>query len=207
MLSIPTAHSRKSKFWGNDVLAPVITSSTTAVGTVEESFIYLITATGDPSQFEATGLPSGLFVNEDSGLISGNPRQAEVFVVALTARARAPWPITPGGACQPNDASLGLRIRNSIIANNGPVGVYYLKGTGVNIGISCDIDGATRPSAGTRNVSYTHAMSKLEPVRKGILGQNHRFRSLSSPYSYTYSYTPISLPLFLSRIWEIRVYE
>ena len=30
---------------------------------------------------------------------------------------------------------------------------------------------------------------------------------LSSPYSYTYSYTPISSPLFLSRIWEIRVYE
>jgi hypothetical protein len=34
-----------------------------------------------------------------------------------------------------------------------------------------------------------------------------QFHGFSHPYSYTYSYTHISLLLFISRIWEIRVYE
>ena len=34
-----------------------------------------------------------------------------------------------------------------------------------------------------------------------------KFIRFSSPYSYTYSYTPISSPLLSLRIREIRVYE
>src|SRR5438094_4655517 len=52
---------------------PVITSATTASGTVGVAFSYQITATNSPTSYNATGLPSGLTVNTNTGLISGTP--------------------------------------------------------------------------------------------------------------------------------------
>jgi hypothetical protein len=55
---------------------PVITSSSTANGTVGSAFSYQITATNTPTSFGATGLPAGLSVNTTTGLISGTPTGA-----------------------------------------------------------------------------------------------------------------------------------
>src|SRR5208283_3968745 len=57
-------------------VAPVITSSDKAAGTVGTAFSYQITATNSPTNFGASGLPSGLTVNTVSGLISGTPTGA-----------------------------------------------------------------------------------------------------------------------------------
>src|SRR6266550_286144 len=46
---------------------PVITSSLTATGTVGVAFSYTITATNNPTSYNATGLPAGLSVNTTSG--------------------------------------------------------------------------------------------------------------------------------------------
>lgn len=77
--------------WGqlNDVLAllfaPVITSELTASGTETVPLGYQITATNNPTSFDATGLPAGLTVNTTTGLISGTPTTAGTYNVTISA--------------------------------------------------------------------------------------------------------------------------
>jgi len=67
------------------VVAPVVTSPTTASGTVGQSFSYQITANNSPTSFGATGLPAGLTVNTSTGLISGTPSSAGTSTVTISA--------------------------------------------------------------------------------------------------------------------------
>jgi hypothetical protein len=64
---------------------PVITSASTASGTVGKAFSYQITATNSPTSFGATGLPAGLSINTSTGLISGTPTASGTSSVALSA--------------------------------------------------------------------------------------------------------------------------
>ena len=68
-----------------NLAAPVITSATTASGTVGSAFSYQITATNTPTSYGATGLPAGLSVNSATGLISGTPTTAGTSTVTLSA--------------------------------------------------------------------------------------------------------------------------
>lgn len=52
---------------------PVITGAFTVYGTTVDPFVYQISATNSPFEYDANGLPSGLNVNSDTGLISGTP--------------------------------------------------------------------------------------------------------------------------------------
>jgi len=64
---------------------PVITSVTTAGGIIGGPFTYQITATNNPTSFSATGLPAGLSVNTNTGVISGSLSAAGQFSITLTA--------------------------------------------------------------------------------------------------------------------------
>jgi hypothetical protein len=64
---------------------PVITSSGSASGIVGQPFSYQITATNNPTSFDATGLPLGLTRNTSTGLISGTPSQDGTFAIILSA--------------------------------------------------------------------------------------------------------------------------
>ena len=66
-------------------LAPVITSTNTASGTVGQSFTYTINATNSPISFGATGLPANLLVDTATGLISGTPSTAGTTAVTISA--------------------------------------------------------------------------------------------------------------------------
>jgi len=64
---------------------PVITSSTTANGIFGLAFNYQILATNSPASYSATGLPSGLVINNSTGLISGTPAQTGIFNSTISA--------------------------------------------------------------------------------------------------------------------------
>lgn len=64
---------------------PVITSSGSATGQVALAFSYQITASNYPTLFGATGLPGGLTVNTNTGLISGTPTAPGNFSAQIMA--------------------------------------------------------------------------------------------------------------------------
>jgi hypothetical protein len=64
---------------------PAITSASTASAMAASTFSYQIVATGAPTTYGATGLPSGLTLNTATGLISGAPTAAGTYAVTLSA--------------------------------------------------------------------------------------------------------------------------
>jgi subtilisin family serine protease/PKD repeat protein len=64
---------------------PEITSPLSMTGRYATAFSYQITATNSPTNYGASGLPSGLSVNTGNGLISGTPAVAGSFAVTITA--------------------------------------------------------------------------------------------------------------------------
>lgn len=69
--------------------APSITSATSTTATIWKPFTYQIIASGSPSSYNATGLPSGLTINTSTGLISGRPSQVGTFNVNVFAKNTA----------------------------------------------------------------------------------------------------------------------
>lgn len=67
------------------VVMPAITSSTSASATVGTVFTYSITASGAPTSYNASSLPSGLSVNTSTGVISGTPSSAGTFTSSISA--------------------------------------------------------------------------------------------------------------------------
>jgi fibronectin type 3 domain-containing protein len=63
--------------------APVVTGTLGASGTEGEPFSYQIAGSNDPIGFNATGLPTGLTVNPESGIISGIPSMTGTSIVSL----------------------------------------------------------------------------------------------------------------------------
>ena len=67
------------------ISTPVITSALTATGTAGVPFSYQITATSNPTSYDADGLPGGLIVDTTTGLISGTPTGLGAFSVTIYA--------------------------------------------------------------------------------------------------------------------------
>ncbi|MGI3223783.1 Ig domain-containing protein [Streptomyces sp. GTA36] len=82
--------------------APEITSSGEATATTNHAFNHLVTATALPTSFDAEGLPKGLVIDEDTGLISGTPKEPGTSTVTVSATNAA------GTATK----SLRLTVRN-----------------------------------------------------------------------------------------------
>ncbi len=71
---------------GPAIVVPTITSAATAAGTPGNDFAtYLITATGSPTGYSASGLPTGLTLNATTGTIAGIPVATGTSVVMIGA--------------------------------------------------------------------------------------------------------------------------
>lgn len=66
--------------------APAITSSLGPIGETKNAYFeYQITASGNPTSFGATGLPTGLSINTSTGLISGMITVCGTTIIGITA--------------------------------------------------------------------------------------------------------------------------
>ncbi len=93
---------------------PVITSATTANGTVNQSFSYQIAAANSPTSYGASGLPAGLSVNTSTGLISGTSTASGTFSPSVTAtNAGGSGSMTVTITIAPASSSRYTKISNS----------------------------------------------------------------------------------------------
>ncbi|MGO9576736.1 MAG: beta strand repeat-containing protein, partial [Terriglobales bacterium] len=137
--------------------APVITSATTASGTVGTAFSYQITASNTPTSYGATGLPAGLSVNSGNGLISGTPTSSTSMVTLSatnsggTGNATLTLTIAAAGQLTSNPASLAFgsaQVGSSLtltdsFTNTGGSAVTISQATATGTGFS--ISGLTVP--------------------------------------------------------------
>lgn len=112
--------------------APVITSAASATATAGRPFSYGITASGSPTGFSATNLPSGLGVDPVTGVVSGTPVFAGTYNIQLSATngsgigygnlalsvQLAPPMITAGPAATPNPVEAGQSAAFAVSASD-----------------------------------------------------------------------------------------
>jgi large repetitive protein len=124
--------------WGTPVILPVITSPTSASGTVGTAFSYQITASQNPTSFGATGLPAGLTIDTTTGAITGTPTTAGTSSVTISA----------SNASGPTSATLAITINpnaqtDSNLALNQPATASSVNG-GNTAALAFDSDPTTR---------------------------------------------------------------
>jgi hypothetical protein len=147
--------------------APVITSALTASGTTGSSFSYQITATNSPTSYGATGLPNGLSIDGNSGVISGTPTATGSSNVTISATnaggtgsatlvltVNPPAPVV--NSAPTASAIKGSTFNYQITATNNPTGY---DATGLPAGLSVDIGtgiiSGTPSAAGTSSVTIS----------------------------------------------------
>jgi Putative Ig domain len=150
------------------VAPPVITSATTASGTVGSAFTYQIVATNSPTSYGATGLPAGLTVSTTTGLISGTPTAAGTSTVTLSASnsggtGNATLALTISNSAAPvitsattASGTVGSAFTYQIVATNSPTS-YGATGlpAGLSVSTTTGLISGTPTAAGTSTVTLS----------------------------------------------------
>src|SRR5204863_218164 len=132
--------------------APVITSPTTANGTVCNAFSYQITATNNPTSYGATGLPAGLTLNTSTGVISGTPTAPGSATLTITIKPAKPVITSPLTAT----GQVGVAFSYQITATNNPTS-FNATGlpAGLSVNTSTGLISGTPTTTGTSSVTIS----------------------------------------------------
>jgi hypothetical protein len=138
-------------------VAPVITSSTLRLASVGKTFLaYAITATGNPSQFEALGLPQGLTLTGNN--INGTPAQAGQYTVTLKA-----YNSFRPGSTLPTDLQEGSGTLQIFISSDKPSASTQLNNLG-NLQV-----GRTLPNGGVPLINQAGTSVACTGLPKGLV--------------------------------------
>ena len=147
--------------------APVVTSASNATGQTGVAFSYQVTASNNPTGFGATGLPTGLSIDPNSGIISGIPTDAGSSTVTVTATNGS----GTGSFSLTITINPGLPVITSATSATGQVGSAFsyqivasggassFAASGLPTGLSVDpvagLVSGTPTAAGTSSVTLT----------------------------------------------------
>ena len=150
---------------GSTPPAPVISSAAAASGTVGTAFTYTITASNNPTSYNATGLPSGLSISTTTGVISGTPTATGTSMVTLdatnaggtgtktlTLTVNPPAPVISSAATA--SGTVGTAFTYTITASNNPTS-YNATGlpSGLSISTTTGVISGTPTATGTSMVT------------------------------------------------------
>ncbi len=171
---IPLTATRPTPYFVN--APPVITNLSTTSAQAGTYLTYNVAASGGPTSFNATGLPAGLTVNTNTGVISGIPATAGNYNVTLTATnayGTGTFPLSFSITTPPPQAAYGgtpWAVPGKIEAENfdtGGQGVAYSDATTANTSgqyrttDGVDIEG-TADTGGGFNIGFTGGGEWLE---------------------------------------------
>ncbi|MCH2061569.1 MAG: lamin tail domain-containing protein, partial [Verrucomicrobiales bacterium] len=127
------------------VSPPVITSFNTATSVLNDPFFYQVQATNIPSSYSASGLPAGLTINGQNGVISGNSSEYGIFEVSLVAA---------------NSGGEGSSTLTLDIAASGPFAGYQWSNLAASyaVGIPAQITARATDAAGRTVVEYNQGV-------------------------------------------------
>jgi len=147
--------------------SPSITSSGVASAVVGQNFNYQIIASNSPSSYSASGLPDGVSLNSQSGLISGLPSVVGVYSVSISATnasgtgsAQLTITIVDQKPVITSSASatgtVGVLFNYQITASNSPAG-YGALGLpdGLNLDSATGLISGTLPQAGFSEITVS----------------------------------------------------
>ena len=189
--------------------SPTITSPATIFSSISAPFSYQITATGNPSSFNAANLPSGLFINTNTGLVSGAATQVSPpggfqFIVLATNAAgtgselvtltvASPFPTLTNAAALTGNVGIPINypllftgnLPITITIDKLPPGLTLtgsvISGTPIAQGVINAIITATN-NAGTTSTPFTFTIGP--PIPPVLLGSVAVTGMISLPFTY-----------------------
>jgi autotransporter-associated beta strand protein len=157
-------------------VAPVITSTNAATGTVGSAFTYQITASNTPRSFAVSSgtLPAGLSLDPATGLISGTPSSTG-STVTLTAE-------NPAGTSAPLTLTITLTVP--------PANVFT--GNNPSLGSDADWSLVSAPTASANLGSYTDLVFQPSVGALTVGGNNIYAKSYNVTNSGDYTISSLS---------------